>query len=75
MLKTSFGGRARSAQGRGIRESFDDATLAGVSLLRGYVKSTLSKESQCAQKYLCEASKEAVRDGRELGYLMAQVGG
>lgn len=76
MVRTSFGQRARSAaQGRGIRDALDDATLAGVSMLKGYVKGVLSKDGQCAQKHICEASKEAVRDGRELGFLVAQFGG
>lgn len=76
MLRTSFTQRARSSEkARGIRDAFDDASLAGVSMLRGYVKSVLSKDTQCAQKFLCEASKDAVRDGRELGYLVAQFGG
>lgn len=75
MLRTSFGQRARSSSSRGIRDAFDDATVAGVTMLRGYVKSVLSKDTQCAQKHICEASKEAVRDGRELGYFVAQFGG
>lgn len=76
MVRSSFGQRARSAgNSRGIRDAFDDASLAGVSMLRGYVKSVLAKDSPCTQKYLCEASKDAVRDGRELGYLVAQFGG
>lgn len=76
MLRTSFGQRARSSNsGRGIRDAFDDASLAGVSMLRGYVKSVLAKEGPCSQKFLCEASRDAVRDGRDLGYMVAQFGG
>lgn len=77
MVRTSFGARARSTgSGRGIRDAFDDATLAGVSMTRGFIKSYLSKDNpSCAQRHLCEASKDAVRDGRELGYLVAQFGG
>jgi len=76
MVRTSFGQRARSAStGRGIRDALDDATVATVTMVRGYVKSVLSKDGQCAQKHICEASKEAVRDGRELGFLVAQFGG
>jgi len=75
MLRTSFGQRARSSTSRGIRDAIDDASVAGVTMVRGYVKSVLSKGDQCAQKYMCEASKDAVRDGRELGYLVAQFGG
>ena len=76
MLRTSFGQRARSSNaGRGIRDAFDDASLAGVSMLRGYVKSVLAKDGPCTQKHLCEASRDAVRDGRDLGYMVAQFGG
>ena len=75
MVRTSFGQKARSGSARGIRDHFDDATVAGVTMLRGYVKSVLSRDAQCVQKHICEASKDAVRDGRELGYLVAQFGG
>lgn len=75
MLRTSFTQKARSSTARGIRDAFDDATVAGVTMLQGYVKSVLSKDSHCAQRHICEASKDAVRDGRELGYLVAQFGG
>ncbi|XP_053207180.1 uncharacterized protein LOC128391343 [Panonychus citri] len=45
-------------------------------MLRGYVKSVLSSDDdQCAQRHLCESSKEAIREGRELGYIVSQVGG
>lgn len=75
MLKNSFGQRARSSESRGLRDSMDDAANAGASMLKGYVKSILAKDRHCVQKHLCEASKEAVKDGREIGYLIAQFGG
>jgi hypothetical protein len=85
MLKTSFGQRARSAaSGRGIRDAFDDAALAGVSMMKGYVKSYIASNvnnkdpatsSACVQRYMCEAAKEAVRDGRDMGVMVAQFGG
>ena len=75
MVKTSFGAKARSNGNRGIREAVDDAAVAGVTMLRGYVKSILSTSEQCAQRHLCESSKEAVRDGREIGHIVAQLGG
>ena len=75
MLRTSFGQRARSSTARGITDAFDDAAVAGVSMLKGYVKSILAKDAPCSQKFICEASKDAVREGRELGYLVAQFGG
>ncbi|RWS29224.1 secreted protein-like protein [Leptotrombidium deliense] len=75
MFRSSFGQRARSAGSRGIRDAIDDATVAGVSMLSGYVKSILSKDDDCSKRYLCESSKIATRDGRELGYLISQFGG
>jgi len=75
MLRTSFGQRARSSASRGIRDAIDDAAAASVTMLRGYVKSVLSADEHCSQKHLCESSQEAMRDGRELGYLIAQFGG
>jgi len=75
MLKSSFGQRARSSASRGIRDSLDDAAVAGISMLKGYVRSVLSTEEQCTQKHICEAAARASREGRELGYLIAQFGG
>jgi len=75
MLKSSFGQRARSSTSRGIRDSLDDAAVAGISMLKGYVRSVLSPEETCTQKHICEAAARASREGRELGYLIAQFGG
>jgi len=75
MLKSSFGQRARSSSSRGLRDSIDDGALAGITMLRGYVKSVLSPGEQCPQRHMCEASARAAREGRELGYLIAQFGG
>ena len=44
-------------------------------MLQGYVKSVLSNDESCVKRYLCQASKEATRDGRDLGYVIASVGG
>lgn len=36
----------------------------------------LVDDEKCVQRYLCQASKEAVKDGgRDLGYVIASVGG
>lgn len=75
MLRASFGQRARSSSSRSLRDQFDDATVAGITMLRGYVKSVLSPNEHCTQRHLCKAAREAVGDGRELGYLVAQFGG
>lgn len=75
MLKSTLGQRARSSTSRGSRAVLDDAATASASLLKGYIRAFMTNNSSCVQKYLCEASKEAVSDGREVGYLIAQIGG
>lgn len=77
MLKTSFTQRnARSASStRGIKESVDDAAVAGISMAKGFVRSFLSSDQQCQQRHICDAAAQASRESRELGYLIAQLGG
>jgi len=75
MLKSTLGQRARSATSRGSRAVLDDAASASASLLKGYIRAFMTNNHSCVQKYLCEASKEAVSDGKEVGYLIAQIGG
>ncbi|KAG9510864.1 hypothetical protein GZH46_00581 [Fragariocoptes setiger] len=75
MLKGTFGQKARSASGRGLRDTVDDAASAGVSMLQGYVKAVITPENKCTQRYLCQASKEAVSANREIGYFVSQVAG
>jgi len=75
MLKSSFGQRARSSATRGIRDTIDDAAVAGISMVKGYVKSVLTPDQSCTQKHICEAAARASREGREMGYLIAQMGG
>ncbi|XP_013787832.1 uncharacterized protein LOC106471756 [Limulus polyphemus] len=72
MLQSTFSQRARA---RGLQGTMGDAGLAGAIMLQGYVKSILTKDEQCMQRYLCEASKKAVGESKEIGYLMAQIGG
>jgi hypothetical protein len=75
LLKNTFGQKSRSGTARTIRDSAEDAASAGVSMLQGYVKSVLANDGHCAKRYLCQASREAIRDGRDLGYVIATVGG
>lgn len=75
MLKSSFGQRARSSSSRGIRDSIDDAAVAGISMLKGYVRSVLTNDETCTQKHICEAAARASREGRDMGYIIAQMGG
>lgn len=75
LLKSTFGQKARVGTARTIRDSAEDAANAGVSMIQGYVRSVLAGDESCMQRHLCEASSVATRDGRELGYLIASVGG
>lgn len=79
MVKTSFAQRnSRSAPSgvRGLKDSIDDAAVAGITMLRGFVRSALiTGEDQCRQKEICEAAAAASRESRELGYLITQLGG
>lgn len=75
LLKNTFGQKSRNGSARTIRDSAEDAASAGVSMLQGYVKSVLANDGHCAKRYLCQASREATRDGRDLGYVIASVGG
>ncbi|XP_053209022.1 uncharacterized protein LOC128392953 [Panonychus citri] len=75
MVRNSFGQKARSSSSRGLKDTVDGAAFAGATMLRGYVKSYLAGDDHCAQRHLCESSKEAAREGRELGGVVAQVGG
>lgn len=78
MVKTSFAQRnSRSASSgvRGLKDSIDDAAVAGITMLRGFVRSALVSEDQCRQKEICEAAAAASRESRELGYIITQLGG
>lgn len=76
MLKTSFTQRnARSSSTRGLKDTADDAAVAGISMLKGFVRSALTAETACSARHICDAAAAASRESRELGYLIAQVGG
>ena len=77
MLKTSFTQRNAGSDGsvRGLKDSVDDAAVAGISMVKGFVRSALSSEQQCMQRHICDAAAQASRESRELGYLIAQFGG
>lgn len=73
LFKTSFGQKSRSANARTVKDSAEDVAVASISMIQGYVKSMLASET-CRQRYLCQASKDASREGREFGGLIARVG-
>lgn len=78
LLKNTFSSQKlqrSSTVARGIRDYSEDIANAGVSMLQGYVKSVLATDATCAKRYLCEASQAAHREARELGHVIASVGG
>jgi len=61
-LKTSFSHRSLAARSLGKRDSVSDATVAGISLLKGYVRTYRNTDEKCMQRYMCEANTECVRE-------------
>ncbi|XP_014094984.3 uncharacterized protein [Bactrocera oleae] len=61
-LKTSFSHRSLSARSMGKRDSVSDATVAGLSLLKSYVRTYRNADDKCMQRYMCEANSECVRE-------------
>ncbi|XP_065354492.1 uncharacterized protein LOC135948966 isoform X1 [Calliphora vicina] len=61
-LKTSFSHRSLNARSLGKRDSVSDATVAGISMLKGYVRTYRSADEKCLQRYMCEANTECLRE-------------
>ncbi|XP_017111256.1 uncharacterized protein LOC108135148 isoform X1 [Drosophila elegans] len=61
-LKTSFSHRSLAARSLGKRDSVSDAVVAGISLMKGYVRTYRSSEDKCTQRYMCDANTECVRE-------------
>ncbi|XP_037813493.1 uncharacterized protein LOC119604752 isoform X2 [Lucilia sericata] len=61
-LKTSFSHRSLNARSLGKRDSVSDATVAGISMLKGYVRTYRSTDEKCLQRYMCEANTECLRE-------------
>lgn len=75
LLKNTFGQKARSnTSARTLRDSAEDALSAGVSILQGYVKSVLSNDENCVRRHVCQANADALRDGRDAGFIVATLG-
>lgn len=76
MLKLTLGQKSRSGMARTLKDSVEDAAAASVSVLQGYVKSLIAIDNhQCVKRYLCQASKDAVKSGREMGSIVSSIGG
>lgn len=61
-LKTSFSHRSLTARSMGKRDSVSDAVVAGISLMKGYVRTYRTSEDKCTQRYMCDANTECVRE-------------
>ncbi|KAK4887024.1 hypothetical protein RN001_003295 [Aquatica leii] len=61
-LKTSFSHRSIAARSVGRKDSISDAAVAGISLMKGYVRSLGTNEETCMQKYMCDANRECIHD-------------
>ncbi|XP_077292507.1 uncharacterized protein LOC143915664 isoform X2 [Arctopsyche grandis] len=61
-LKTSFSHRSMAARSIGRKDSTSDAAIAGIAMLKTYVKSFSTNNDNCLQKYVCEASTECSSD-------------
>ncbi|XP_063905929.1 uncharacterized protein LOC135124629 isoform X3 [Zophobas morio] len=61
-LKTSFSHRSMAARTIGKKDSISDAAVAGIAMMKGYVRSLSSTDSTCMQKYMCDANSECSTD-------------
>lgn len=61
-LKTSFSHRSLAARTLGRKDSISDAAVAGISMMKGYVRALSTAEGSCMQKYMCDANRECIGD-------------
>ncbi|XP_022900889.1 uncharacterized protein [Onthophagus taurus] len=61
-LKTSFSHRSLAARNIGRKDSISDATVAGIAMMKGYIRSMSTEKDSCMQKFMCDASNECVTD-------------
>ncbi|KAI4462814.1 hypothetical protein MML48_4g00006128 [Holotrichia oblita] len=61
-LKTSFSHRSMAARHIGKKDSISDATVAGIAMVKGYMKTLSTVQNTCMQKYMCDASRECISD-------------
>ncbi|XP_028179487.1 uncharacterized protein LOC114366726 isoform X1 [Ostrinia furnacalis] len=61
-LKTSFSHRSLTARSMGRKDSVSDAALAGIAMLKTYVRSFGTTDDKCLQKYVCDANNECSSD-------------
>lgn len=51
-----------AARSLGRKDSMSDAAVAGISMMKSYVRSYRNADEKCMQKYLCEANSECHND-------------
>ncbi|XP_011557098.1 uncharacterized protein LOC105387975 isoform X4 [Plutella xylostella] len=61
-LKTSFSHRSLAARSIGRKDSISDASIAGIAMLKTYVRSFGTDNDKCLQKYVCDANNECSTD-------------
>ncbi|XP_047998045.1 uncharacterized protein LOC125235511 isoform X4 [Leguminivora glycinivorella] len=61
-LKTSFSHRSLAARSMGRKDSVSDAAIAGIAMLKTYVRSFNTSDDKCLQKYVCDANNECAAD-------------
>ncbi|XP_047534389.1 uncharacterized protein LOC125069022 isoform X2 [Vanessa atalanta] len=61
-LKTSFSHRSLAARSIGRKDSVSDAALAGIAMLKTYVRAFGTNDDKCLQKYVCDANSECSAD-------------
>ncbi|XP_067012081.1 uncharacterized protein [Anabrus simplex] len=71
-LKTSFSHRYMESRSIGKKDSVSEAAVAGLSLLKGYVRTLKTSDDNCMQRYLCEANRECSTDTQ--GAIFCQLG-
>ncbi|XP_074037594.1 uncharacterized protein isoform X1 [Leptinotarsa decemlineata] len=61
-LKTSFSHRSMAARNIGKKDTVSDAAVAGIAMMKGYVRSLSAGDTKCMQRYLCQANSECSKD-------------
>ncbi|XP_050542914.1 uncharacterized protein LOC126906377 isoform X1 [Daktulosphaira vitifoliae] len=73
-LRTSFSHRSLHARSMGKKDSMSDAAVASISFLKGYVKTMATSDDVCAQKFVCEATKECAGEAGSSSAIYCQLG-
>ena len=73
-LKTSFSHRSIAARSIGKKDSVSEAAVAGISVLKGYVRTFKTSDDNCMQKFLCEANRECAGDQQGSSAIYCQLG-